>query len=108
MCWGHDTGVTEDNIRDFAGNWTGTGTINSSGDAETICLSSGEYMESELVYTGEVTVTLLQNEYVAGDTIDLNYRHGATSAACLAASWNDYVAPFVCLGYVQIRIESIP
>jgi len=105
VVWGHDTGATEDNIRDFTGNWTGTGAINGSGDAEVLCVEPGEYMESEVVITGIKTVELLQNEYAAGDTILLRYRHGATEVACLAAAWNDYTVPFLSLGYVQVRVE---
>lgn len=99
--------MLETNVRDFAGNWTGTGTINGAGDAETICMSTGEYMESEVVNTGVQTVELLQNNYdPGGDTILLRYRHGNSQANCLLAAWNNYVAPFVSLGYVQVRIES--
>lgn len=105
--WGHDTAVTETNIRDFSGNWTGTGSISGAGDAEVLELDSGEYMESEVVNTGTDTVTLLQNEYdITGDDVTMRYRHGATEAACLIAGWNNYTVPFVSLGYVQVRMES--
>ena len=94
-------------MRDFTGNWTGTGTINGAGDAETICLNAGEYMESEVIETGVVTVELLQNNYdITGDDVLLRYRHGNSEANCLLAAWNDYVAPFVSLGFVQVRLES--
>ena len=64
-------------------------------------------MISEVVDTGTYTVTLFQNLYDgSGDDVDLDYRHGATEAACLAAGWNDYTVPFVSLGYVQIRLTS--
>ena len=99
--------MIEENVRDFAGNWTGSGDINGAGDAETICLNTGESMLSEVVYTDEYTVTLVQNVYdPSGDDVDIDYRHGATEGACLAAGWNDYTVPFVSLGYVQIRITS--
>jgi len=100
--------VLEINIRDFAGNWSGTGTISGSGDAEIVCLSSGESMISEVVNTGAYTVSLFQNLYdPSGDDVDLNYRHGATEAACLAAGWNDYSPPgFTSLGYVQVQLVS--
>jgi hypothetical protein len=106
VVWGHDTGVLEANVRDFSGNWSGTGSISGSGDAEEICLSPTEYMNSEVVYTGPYTVQLLQNNYAAGDTIVLEYRHGATKIACEAAAWGAYVAPFTSLGYVQVRVEA--
>ena len=104
VCWGHETGVIEDNIRTFSGNWTGTGAISGSGDAEVLCVDVGETMESEVVETGAVTVTLLQNVYAAGDTITINYRHGATEGDCTSAGWNLYTAPFLSLGYVQVQV----
>lgn len=107
VCWGHVTGVTEANTRAFAGNWTGTGDISSSGDGETIDINAGEYMESEVVNTGIKTVELDQNHYdITGDTVKLEYRHGATIVDCEAAGWNDYTIPFLSLGFVQVRIES--
>lgn len=104
--WGHDTGVIETNIRDFAGNWTGTGVIEGTGDAEVIKLSAGEYMESETVQTGSVTVTLLQNAYVSADTVTIQYRTGATQVACEAASYSTYSTPFASDGFVGIKIVS--
>ena len=105
--WGHDTDVAEANVRDFSGNWAGTGTIELAGDSERLRLDAGESMVSEVVDTGSVTVELLQNNYdPTGDDVDLDYRHGATEAACLAAGWNDYTVPFVSLGFVQVRVTS--
>ena len=100
--------MVENNVRDFSGNWTGTGTILGTGDAERIELTSGEYMESEVVFSGAiVTVKIYQNKYdQTGDDVTLKYRHGNSESACLAASWNVYTVPFSSLGYVQIRVES--
>lgn len=106
VCWGHTTGVEEDNIRTFADHWTGTGVIENSGDAECLTLDAAEYMISEVCETGTYTVELLQNKYDAGDTVGLQYRHGATAEACAAAAWNDYSVPFMSLGYVQIKVEA--
>jgi len=106
VVWGHITGALEDNIRTFAGNWTGTGAIENSGDAERVALEAGEYMVGEVVDTGTQTVELLQNEYAVGDDVTLEYRHGATRAACEAAGWNAYTVPFASLGFVQVRLES--
>jgi len=62
-CWGHSTDVTQDNTRPLTTNWTGTGSISGSGDSEKIELSSGQYMESEIVQiSGTVRVRL--NVYV--------------------------------------------
>lgn len=108
MCWGHVTGVLETNIRTFLNHWTGTGAIENpgAGDTERLALESTEYMISEMVFTDTVTCELLQNNYAPGDDVDLDYRHGATAAACAAAAWQDYVAPFMSLGFVQIRVTS--
>lgn len=105
-CWGHVTGVTESNIRTFANHWTGTGSYSGSGDGEQIELNSTEYMESEVVSTGAMTVQLLLNNYSVGDTVTLKYRHGTSPANCLAASWVTYSTPFSSLGYVQVRLEA--
>ena len=61
--WGHEVSVTQDNVRAFFGNFTGTGTIEGSGNAERIKLEAGQYMESEVVDTGAVTVTLAKDVY---------------------------------------------
>ncbi|MHC4498507.1 MAG: LamG-like jellyroll fold domain-containing protein [Planctomycetota bacterium] len=108
VVWGHDTAVLEANIRNFSGNWTGTGQIFNPGvaDIEYVRLQAGEYMISEIWDTGDQIVELLQNVYAVGDDVDLDYRHGATPAACVAAGWNNYVGKFVSLGYVQVRITS--
>lgn len=104
MCWGHDTGVAEARVRDFTGNWTGTGTITGTGDAERLELNVNEYMISETVHAGTERVSILTNVYAAGDTVQVQYREGATQAACESASFGDYTVPFVSLGYVQIRV----
>lgn len=105
-CWGHQTGVEEDNAYTFAGDWTGTGAVEGSGDNEYIYLDASEYMQMvDCVHTGEVTVTAQINKYVAGDTVDILYRHGASAAACAAAEWSAYSAPFASLGYVQLKLE---
>lgn len=104
--WGHDTGVTETNVRDFSGNWTGTGTITGSGDNEAIELGVGEYMESEVVNTGIKTVELLQNYYGTGDAVILRYRTGDSEVNCQAASWQVYTNSFLSDGYVQIRVDA--
>ncbi len=69
-------------------------------------LDDGEYMESNTVQTGIVDVTLLQNVYAAGDSAVIKYRHGATDVDCEAAAWIVYTAPFMSLGFVQVRIEN--
>lgn len=106
VCWGHVTGVVEDNVRTFATNWTGTGSVSGVGDAEIVSLDSGEFMISEVVETGNRHVELDQNHYdPSGDNAVLKYRTGISQAACEAASWTDYTAPFLSDGFVQVRLE---
>ena len=100
--------MLEANIRDFSGNWTGTGAILSSGDDENAELCASEYMISEVVNTGQYQVTLYQNLYdPLGDDADLDYRHGTTPGNCQSAGWNDYTVPFMSLGYIQVRIQNL-
>ena len=63
-------------------------------------------MTSEMVNTGAVNCQILQNEYAVGDDVTLEYRDGATAAACNAAAWGAYTVPFISAGYVQIRVTS--
>lgn len=105
-CWGHSTGVTQTNTRTFNTNWTGTGAISGSGDSEKISLDSGEYMESEIVNTGSVTVTVATNNYTAGDTVTVSYRTAATEGGVSGASYSTYSAPFASSGYVQVKVSS--
>jgi len=72
-----------------------------------MCLDDGEYMISEVVYTGGATVVLLQNQYAAGDAVELYYRTAATEGGCLAAAWTLYAAQFESTGYVQARAEYL-
>lgn len=108
ICWGHDTGVVEVNIRDFLGNWSGTGTITGSGDAEQIELQTGEYMESVDWNLGSClfnSARLRQNVYQAGDDVTLKYKTAATQGALAGVGWSAYTGPFQSLGWVKIRIE---
>lgn len=100
--------MLEANVRDFSGNWTGTGEIANPGtdDIEALHLAAGEEMISEIVHTGVTKIWLGYNVYTAGDVVTFQYRHGATPAACVLAAWNNYVGIFDSLGYVQIRVAS--
>lgn len=106
VCWGQVTGVLEQNTRTFATNWTGTGTIENSGDAERLVLNAGESMEGEVVNTGIKTIVLLINNYASGDSVLISYRHGTTEEECRAQMFTDYTVPFQSLGYVQVRVDS--
>jgi hypothetical protein len=63
-CWGQITGATQLNIRTFSGNWTGTGSVDGTGDNERLKLAPGQYMESEVVQIGG-TVEFKKNFYQA-------------------------------------------
>jgi hypothetical protein len=109
VCWGHDTGVVEANIRDYTGNWTGTGIVSGAGDAELIGLQTGEYMESEDWHLGSCifnSARLRQNVYdVTGDDVTLKYKTAATKAALPGTGWSVYAGAFQSLGWVKVRIE---
>ena len=105
--WGHDTGVLETNVRDFTGNWTGTGTVENTGDAERIAFEVGDVMTSEIVFSDTLTIELLQNVYSAGDTVSLEYRHASTEGGIAGAGWNTYTVKFMSLGYVQVRLSRV-
>jgi hypothetical protein len=106
ICWGHSTGVTQDDTRTFTGNWTGTGSITGSGDGEAVLLDPGEYLESEVFYTSLEKVVLQQNVYAGGDTAVLKYRTAASQGGVSGESWSVYSVPFQSLGYSQIRLEN--
>ena len=107
VCWGHDTGVTEDHARDFFGNWTGDGTIinQSVDDTEAIELESGQYMESEVVNVGVHTLVIESDQYVGSGGAVIKYKDGDSEANCEADSWNLYSNPFSSAGYTKIRLE---
>lgn len=107
VCWGHVTGVLETNTRTFAKYWTGSGTIENSGDTERLAMEVGDVMMSGVVSTGTSTIQLLQNNYASGDTLVLKYRHAATILGLAGASWNSYTVPFASLGYVQVQISRV-
>ena len=64
VCWGHDTGVVEDSVRDFLNNWSGDAAIAGIEDNEQLVFDSGEYMESETWYAGAGRIRLLTNKYI--------------------------------------------
>jgi len=73
VCWGHDTGVVEDNIRDFFNNWSGDASIVGIEDDERILFDSGEYEESETWYIGAGRVRLLTNKYISDSMYKLKF-----------------------------------
>lgn len=106
-CWGY-TQAGETNIRAFT-NWTGTGSVENTGDAERIVLLSGQNMESETVNTGAGTVTFTIGKYQSSHTPPyIKYRTGATASACEAASLQDYPGAqgFTSLGYARAYVGA--
>ena len=97
--------MLEPNIRDLS-VWTGTGTVENSGDAERLALASGEYMESEVVEVGLLSVIMAINVYQSGDAVAIKYRTHADPTSLLSEAWLDYAGEFESLGYVQMRLES--
>ena len=107
ICWGHDTAVTEDTTHDFNLKWTGTGYVAGVGDNEKLYLNTGENMESEAWNIGNRRIKITTDKYQAGAGIfNVKYKDGATEAACEADSWHNYTVPFVCSGWVKIRIDK--
>jgi len=105
VCWGHDTDVVEDNIRDFSGNWTGTGSIEGSDDEEIIRLYSGQYMESEVVeISGNVEILVNNYGSGSGENATLEYRTGS-DVDLSGESYVEYSAAFASGGYVQIKVS---
>jgi hypothetical protein len=98
--------VLEVNTRTFATHWTGTGTIENTGNSERIVLEAGESMTSEIVETNTGEWEALQGEYQEADTVLLEYRTGNSEANCESASFATYTTPFESLGFVQLRITS--
>jgi hypothetical protein len=106
-CWGHATGVEEDNTFTFATNWEGTGDIIGEGDAEYMLLAYGESMTLlDIIHTGEMAVTIQDGKYSVNSGATVFYRHAATCAGVESAEWSNYLGQFESLGYVQVKVEN--
>jgi hypothetical protein len=107
VCWGHATGVTQDETRTFTGNWTG-GTIAGAGDDETLSLTSGQQSVSDPWALGAGEARINVNDYKVGDTpTTIEYKTGDSQATCEADAWNVYDGTsFTSLGWVQIRLTG--
>jgi len=105
-CWGRDTSVAEDYIRDWA-DGSGTASVVGSGDAETVEIDDTETWTLGVVRTGAVERMINFDKYDTGSGVgDIEYRTGATVAACLSAEWLLYEGHFTSLGWVQIRLSK--
>lgn len=96
-------------MRDFAGNWTGGGSIAGSGDDEALTLPIGSAEESETWNLGIGTAEIKINLYKAGSggTPTVYYKTGADATACESDSWHLYNgSSFVSLGWIKVRLEA--
>jgi hypothetical protein len=100
--------VTQSNARAFLAHWSGTGTIENSGDDERLAINYGQYMESEIVETGIGAVTIRLNSYKSGDSVTIKYKTGGTQSLCDSAEWTATTdgEQKNSEGYVKIRLES--
>lgn len=106
ICWGHDTAVEEDNVRDLS-LWSGTGDVSGSGDAEAIELNGDEYMESPTWNIGAGDVRLRKDVYSSGaGTPTIYYKQGDSESNCEADTWHEYVSTFACSGWVKVRVVN--
>lgn len=109
VVWGQESDWTGtyDNVLTFDGNWSGTGAIMGLSDAEFIQLQSGEYMISNVVNTGLESIRLKQNQFIqGGNDVQIQWRTGASKAACESASWTTYTDKFDSEGFVQVRLNA--
>jgi len=108
VCWGHDTGVTEQNVKDFADGWTGYAAVAGSGDAEYMGLNPANEAVSPTWFTGTMKATIEIDHYGSGSgpAETLHYKTGVTKEACEAAGWTAYSGQFNSTGWVKIRITA--
>ncbi len=109
VCYGHDTDVEELWVRNFTDNWSGSGEITGSGDAEAIELHEGDSMEMNVPWRVSDTrkrVVIRQNKYGSGDNVVVKYKKGETISECNADTWHTYTGPFHHMGYIRLRVEK--
>lgn len=106
-CWGHDTGVEEDFTGDIA-DGSGTAQVVGVGDDELVCVEAAENWVFPSVNTGAIEIELAYDQYDTGSGVPgtIEYRTGASKAACEAAGWTGYTGHFSSLGWVQVRISK--
>lgn len=109
-CWGHDTGVTEDNTGNLVdGTYTATLINSASLDDEAICITSGQYWISPHENVGEGIIKITYDQYNEGSGTPgiIEYRKGSTASLCIVATWTTYSTPFDNTGspWVQTRFR---
>ena len=107
VCWGHHTAVVEDHDLNFTSRWTGDGSIQGTAglDNERIVLAPSKYMESETWDMGGACTAIIEEDHyqVGAGVAILQYKQGATKAACEAAAWQNYVGAFACGRWVKVK-----
>ena len=100
--------MAEDHARPFIDIWTGDGSIQNSGDAETMTLETDDIMTGEMVYIGVNNIEILIDNYQTGSghAPTREYKNGSTEQLCNDDIWNDYTAPFESAGYIKIRVVN--
>lgn len=109
VVWGHHTAVDETFDKNFQDNWSGTGSIIGAGDDEilTFDFETGN-MVSETWYVKAGQCWINYDKYQVGKGIPtIEYKTGATKAACESDSWHVYNAGlgFTSLNWVKIRLS---
>ena len=109
VVWGQHTAVWEEYDRNFAVNWTGTGTTGGTpgNDDETLELVLGDNMISETWNLGVGTAAIRKDIYDTGSGPDptIEYKTGSDALDCEADTWHAYIDTFTSEGYVKIRLS---
>jgi len=96
-------------VRDWAGNWTGTGAIVGSGDNEILVIGIAEAEESETWKFGVGIAKIIMDKYpggAGGPIPTIKYKTGNSKANCEADSWHTYNGhSFNSLGWIKVRIS---
>ena len=107
VCFGHDTGVVEDNVIDFANQGEGTATPSGSGDSEILTIDDSEYWEFRDINFGTGECTLDTSKYQSPTGLPVvKYKTAVTQIGLSSESWTVYTVPFTSSGWVKVRVEN--
>jgi hypothetical protein len=110
ICYGHDTGVTEE-VKAPLAHFVTNGKLrnNPYNDYEVIELDFGQWAEMVGTIRMLGTVTCQVNTYrsYGPGTLTKYYKTGATSSGCEADTWKVFSTSFVSQGYVKVRFEAL-
>lgn len=105
-CFGHTTSVKESTQKPFISTWSGTGVVEGVNDDEKLVIESGQYMESKVIHSELIEISIQQNKYGTGSELPVMYRTGIDYDSCLLADWNEYSNSFTNLGFFQLKIYA--